>query len=167
MIHTVGRPARFRRGRGLQAQKTRELVLQLKLGRAARAELLIQLDERPLVHLLTERDRRPQIPRLRRRRRDFEEIQIERLANGFAERRGDEAGGDAARGRRERGALTGAELVDGTVEDDERQDVAFLERRSARQLELRRAWSAGDMDARFDAGARDLPRCGDVEDRVD
>ena len=49
-----------------------------------------------------------------------------------------------------------AELVDRTIEDDERQDVALFERRSAGQRELRRLRGAGDVDARFDAGVRDL-----------
>ena len=119
------------------AQESRELVLELELGRVAGAELLPQLDERALVQLLTERDRRAEIAGLGRRR-DLEQIEIERLADRFAERRGDEPGRDAAGGRRERRALAGAELVDGAIEDDQREDVALLERRVARQRELRR-----------------------------
>ena len=54
--------------------------------------------------LLTQRDAGPQFPGLRRRR-NLEQIQIERLADRLAERRGDEAGGDAACGRGERRSL--------------------------------------------------------------
>ena len=122
---------------GLQAQEVGELILDQELGDVALAELLPQLDERAVADLLAERDARAEVARFGRRR-DLEEIEVERAADRLAERRGDEAGRDPAGGRRERRPLAGAELVDRAVEHDQREDVALLERRVARERQLRR-----------------------------
>ena len=67
----------------------------------SRAELLAQSEERALSELLPQRDARAQFPGVRRRR-DLEQIEIERLADRLPERRGDEPGRDPAGGGRER-----------------------------------------------------------------
>ena len=51
-----------------------------------------------------------------------------------------------------------------TISDE---DVALLERRVARQRQLRHLGRAGDVNARFDAGVGNLPRRPDVEQRID
>ena len=117
-------------------RKSGELILEQELADVALAELLAQLEERPVADLLADRDPRAELVPFGGGR-DLEQIQIERAADRLAERRRDEAGRDPAGGRGERGALAGAELVDRPVEDDEREDVRLLERRRARQLQLR------------------------------
>src|SRR3954465_12338482 len=115
LVDAVGSARRLGRRVRVQAKKPRNLVLQLELRGAAVAKLLIQLDERALIHLLAQRDRGAQIAILRRRR-DLEEVQVQRFADGLAERGGDESGRNPARGCGQRRALASPELVDRTIE---------------------------------------------------
>src|SRR3954471_24178954 len=111
LVDAIGGTGRLGRRVRVQAKKPRNLELHLELCGAAVAKLLIQLDERALIHLLPQRDRRAQIAILRCRR-DLEEVDVQRFADRFAERRRDESGRNAARGGRQRRTLARAKLVD-------------------------------------------------------
>ena len=83
------------------------------------AELLAQLDERALADLLAERDARAD--RLSfRRGRDLEQIQVQRAADRLPQRRRDETAGDPAGGRGDGRALASAQIVNRTIEENER-----------------------------------------------
>src|SRR5690348_9104325 len=76
----VSRVAGFGRSLGGRAQESRNVVFQLELGRRLGAELLIQLEERFLVQLLADGDRCAELAGLCRRR-DLEDVEVERLAD--------------------------------------------------------------------------------------
>ena len=159
-------PLGLRRTAGLRAQEPRELVLELELGRAVRAELLAQPEERALSELLPERDARAQFSGIRRRR-DLEQIEVERLADRLPERRGDEPGGDPACGRRERRALAVPSSLTGRLKTMSARMSLSSSGGSLVSARLRRLRGAGDAHARLDAGVRNGARRGDVEERVD
>ena len=90
---------------------------------------------------------------------------IEGAPQRARDRRHDEPAGNLRRALAEVGGLALSEPVGGLVEHDERQDVGLVERRLARQRQLRRAHRASDGDVRHDA--RDLALGGHVERRID
>ena len=132
LADTIGGPGSLGRCRPHQPQEVTHLVLEQELAVGAVAELLAQLEERPVTDLLADGDAGAECLALAGGR-DLEEIEVERAADGFAEWGRDEAAGNATGGRRERRTFASPELVDRPVEDDQGEDVGFLERRRARQ----------------------------------
>src|SRR3982751_646317 len=80
LVDAVGGAGRFGGGVQIGAKEPRDLILQLELRCRSVSKLLVQFEERALIQLLTERNRRAEIARLGGGR-DFEEIQVERLAD--------------------------------------------------------------------------------------
>src|SRR4029453_9406234 len=52
------------------------------------------------------------------------------------------------------------------IEDNEREDVRLVQRRCARELQLWGFRTARHMHLAHDSGVGDLPRCADIEHRV-
>src|SRR5262245_33347503 len=122
---SVGRAGGLRRAAQLHPQESSELIVQQEFRGVVLAELRAGLDECPVADLLPNGQPGPELAFIVCRG-DLEQIEIERPSSRFAEWGGEETGGDAAGGVGERCALAGTELVDRTVEDDEREDVRLL-----------------------------------------
>jgi len=86
---------------------------------------------------------------------DLEDIEIQRAPYGLGQRRRDGAQGQASGALRQIDALRLAELVHRLAEDDERQNVALVERRITRQLDRRLARGAAQVD--LGGHARNVP----------
>ena len=110
-------------------------ILDHELAQVAIAELLTEFEEHPIANLLADGHARAQLARLGRRR-DLEEIDVQRPADRLPNGAARKPVAMPAVGRQRR-ALAAPQLVDRTIEDDERQDVRFFERRRAAQFQLR------------------------------